>query len=277
MRAPGLLAIACFGCGGSDPSRTDPPGVDGPLTPDDAATTPVVDDDGDGIDDELELELASDYLPFIALSPDDGCTRAGLLVRVRPHPADATKILIVYDHLFETDCGLDGHTGDNEVFGVAVDPALPPPTGILAIKTASHQNTPCERITQCTTCSNDSRTQCDRAVISGVPGGAMYPVVYASKDKHGQYATKGSCGFGTCFDRCEANDVAHRPPIANAGEPGHPLITDLTAQGFITPANGWTEVELMNLDPWGAGDFGGAGNIADDLIDPTFEAAPCAP
>ena len=234
----------------------------------------LVDDDGDGLDDAYELEVATTYLPFIALSPDDDCTRSGLLVRVRPHPADPTKLLVLYDHLFETDCGLNGHTGDNEMFGVAIDPALPAPGGILAIKTASHQNTPCERVTQCvnkTACGTDSRTACDLATIDGV----AYPVLYASKDKHGQYATKSSCGFGTCFDQCEANTTPHRPPIANAGEPGRPLITDLTAQGFITSANGWTKAELMNLDPWGAPDFGGAGNIAEDLIDPTFEAALC--
>ena len=269
----GLLAAACMliACSSPRPDADDAPDVDAAIEPADTMTTPIVDDDLDGLDDALELELANDYLPFIALSPDDGCTRSGLLVRVRPHPADATKILIAYDHLFETDCGLNGHTGDNEMFGVAIDPALPPPAGILAIKTASHQNTICERVTECTTCSNDPRKQCDRAAI----GNAMYPVIYASKDKHGQYATKSSCGLGSCFDQCDANPIAHRPPIANAGEPGHPLVSDLTAQGFITAANGWTKAELMNLDPWGAEDFGGAGNIADDLIDPVFEAAPC--
>jgi hypothetical protein len=31
----------------------------------------------------------------------------------------------------------------------------------------------------------------------------------------------------------------------------------------------------MNLDPWGTGDFGGAGNVADDFVDNTFVPAPC--
>lgn len=270
----GWLAIAwTCACGSSAPPVEDLPDPDSAIPTDTAVMPSIIDDDGDGLDDATELQLAADYLPFIALSPDDGCTRSGLLVRVRPHPADETKILIVYDHLFETDCGLDGHTGDNEVFGVAIDPAVPPPAGILAIKTASHQNTVCERVTECTTCSGDSRAQCDRAAI----GDAMYPVVYASKNKHGQYATKSSCGFGTCLDRCASNPVAHRPPIANAGEPGRPLTSNLTTAGFITAANGWTAAALMNVDPWGPGDFGGAGSIAGDLVDPTFEAALCVP
>lgn len=265
-----VLALSIVvGCGTS--ARPDDVEPTPDALVDDDPPPMIVDDDGDGLDDVYELELASAYLPFIALSPEDGCTRSGLLVRVRPHPADPSKVLIVYDHLFETDCGLNGHTGDNEVFGVSIDPAIPPPAGILAIKTASHQNTLCERITECTTCAGDGRPQCDRAAV----GNAMYPVLYASKDKHGQYAKKSSCGFGTCFDQCDANSTPHRPPLANAGEPGKPLTTNLTTHGFITAEHGWTKAEVMNFDPWGEPDFAGAGNVADDLVDPTFEAALC--
>lgn len=231
----------------------------------DAPNVPLVDKDNDGLDDAYELKLATDYLPFISLDPGDGCTRSGLAVRVRKHPGDATKIHIVYDHLFETDCGLNGHTGDNEAFGVLIDPAKPAPAGILAIRTASHQNTPCEKITECSTCG-DGRTACE--MKSG------FPVLYASKDKHGQYASKCST-FGTCFDTCTLAQTAHRPPITNVGEPDGKLVTNLTTQGFINAMNGWTKAELMNLDPWGTTDFGGAGNVADDFVDATFVPALC--
>ena len=69
--------------------------------------TPFVDQDGDGLDDLRELQLAADYEPFISLDPGDGCPLDGLLVRVRPHPADPSKVLIVYDQLFQHDCGLN--------------------------------------------------------------------------------------------------------------------------------------------------------------------------
>ena len=59
------------------------------------------------------------------------------------------------------------------------------------------------------------------------------------------------------------------------GEPGKPLIENLTTQGFINAANGWTEAQLMNVDPWAAGDFGEAGSIAGDLVDPLFVPAVC--
>jgi hypothetical protein len=188
---------------------------------------------------------------------------------VRKHPADPTKLLVVYDHLFEKDCGLGGHVGDDEMFGVAIDPSKPAPAGILSVKTASHQGTLCQRISECSTCgAGDSRPACD--IAQG------RPVIYPSKDKHGQYATKGQCPvFGTCFDTCTLATTPHRPPLANAGEPGKPLISNLSTEGFITAANGWTEAALMNVDPWAMGDFGGAGNIAGDLVDPTFVPALC--
>ena len=264
MRA--ITCVLLVACGAPSANPADPPDA----AVDDASpdTATVIDDDGDGLADAYEAEVAAAYLPFLSLDPDDDCKRSGLVVRVRPHPADATKLSIVYDHLFETDCGLDGHTGDNEAFGIAVDPMQPAPAGILAIKTASHQNTACERVTECTTCSGDSRRACER-------GANGFPVLYASKDKHGQYATKGQCGFGTCFDSCTLAPAPHTPPIVNAGEPGAPLVTNLTTQGFITAANGWSKPEVMNVDPWGPGDFGSAGNIADDLVDETFVPAPC--
>lgn len=271
MRILGTCALALVACGGGNPGFGDDddtgPAPDAPPEPD---APMLVDDDGDGLDDTFELDVANAYLPFLSLDPNDGCRLSGLLVRVRPHPADPTKLSIIYDHLFETDCGLNGHIGDNEAFGIAIDPTLPAPDGILAIKTASHQNTPCQRITECTTCSGDARRACERAASDN------FPILYASKDKHGQYATKGQCGFGTCFDTCTLATTAHRPPIVNAGEPGKPLTSNLTTNGFINPANGWSKPEVMNVDPWGPGDFGSAGNIAGDLQDATFEPAPCS-
>ncbi|HTJ42780.1 MAG TPA: hypothetical protein VL463_11840 [Kofleriaceae bacterium] len=261
-----MLLVAC-----SSSARTNAPDAfqqpDAEIAQTIDATT-FVDVDRDGLDDARELELAKDYQPFLSIDPKDGCPLDGMVVRVRKHPADPTKILIVYDELFQNDCGLGGHVGDDEVFGVAIDPSKPAPEGILAIKAASHQGTPCERDSECSTCG-DSRSACDMA--NG------WPVVYAAKDKHGHYATKDSCGtFNTCLDSCSLAPAAHVEPIANAGEPDHPLTNDLTANGFITDANGWTEADLMHFDPWDASvDFGGAGNIAGDLVDDAFTAAPC--
>jgi hypothetical protein len=247
---------------------------DGFVAPDATSPSPdsppaFVDLDGDGLDDARELQLASEYMPYISLAPDDGCALGGMLVRVSPHPADATKIMIVYDHLYEHDCGLNGHIGDDEVFGIAIDPTKPAPAGILAVRAVSHQGTLCERDSQCATCAGDSRGACDLS--------AGWPVVYSSKAKHGTYATMSSCSaLTTCFDSCTLAPASAVMLIVNAGEKMHPLIHDLTTEGFITEANGWTEPSLMHFDPWNATEnFGGAGNIASDLVDPAFVAAPC--
>jgi hypothetical protein len=272
MRILAVIAIAAACSSSRAPiigDDDDTPDAANPPQPD--APPQIVDEDQDGLDDAFELQVANDYLPYVAVDPGDGCALDGIIARVRPHPADPSKILIVYDHLFQNDCGLGGHIGDDEVFSIAIDPNVPPPAGILAIKAISHQGTPCERDSECATCSGDSRSPCDLGMINGL----TYPVVYASKDKHGQYATKSSCGFGTCFDSCTLAPAPVHPPIVNAGEPDHPITSNLTTQGFITPANGWTETSLMNVDPWAAGDFGGAGSIAGDLVDPAFEVMPC--
>lgn len=265
------VLAACSSGGGSgmlDPDAAEAPDVES------IDAFVIIDHDNDGLHDPFEQQLATDYLPYLSLDPADGCPLAGVVARVRKHPADATKILIVYSHLFERDCGLSGHVGDNEAFGVAIDPALPPPAGILAIRTASHQATPCERITECSTCALDARPKCDLASDNG----AQWPVLYASKDKHGQYATKSKCSLlGTCFDQCTLAPARELPPVINVGEPGFALTHDLTSDGFITPANGWTEASLMNFDPWDpATDFGSAGNVSGDLQDATFEPAPCS-
>jgi hypothetical protein len=232
-----------------------------------------VDADGDGLDDMYETQLARNYVPYLSLDPGDRCPRDGLVARVRPHPDDPAKILIVYSHVFEHDCGFESHVGDNEAFGIVIDPSLPAPDGILAIRTVSHQNTPCQRITECSTCPGDGRPQCDLADDDG----EKWPVLYASKSKHGQYATLAQCPLlGTCLDKCTFSNTRTRPAVVNAGEPGAPLVEDLTAQGFVTPANGWTEASLMHFDLWNADHFGTAGSVAGDLTDATFTPKVCS-
>jgi hypothetical protein len=271
MRVAILAVLAA--CSSTAPDKLDADAAAAPdaITASDARA--IVDLDEDGLDDAFEQQLAMTYVPYLSLDPDDGCPLSGLVARVRAHPADPSKVLIVYSHLFERDCGLSGHVGDNEAFGVAIDPAVPPPAGILAIRTASHQGTPCERASECSTCAADARPRCDVANDAGLD----WPVLYASKDKHGQYATKSKCFLlGTCFDQCTLNPQRATPPVIDVGEPTHAFTHDLTTNGFITAANGWTEAELMNFDPWDPErDFGGAGNIAGDLQDPAFAPAPC--
>jgi hypothetical protein len=104
-----------------------------------AAGNAGVDADGDGLIDAQELAIAQSYYPYYSVSPSDKCPLHGVLFRASPHPADASKIALWYVVLYENDCGAGGHVGDDEVFGALVDPSVPPPAGLLALRAISHQ------------------------------------------------------------------------------------------------------------------------------------------
>jgi hypothetical protein len=218
----------------------------------------------------MEQTIAQTYLPFLSLDPDDGCSLGGIIFRVSPHPMNPAFIHIIYDHLFQNDCGLNGHVGDNEVFGATINPAIPPPAGILALKAVTHQGQICEKTTECGTCPG--LTACATAKKNG----ADFPVVFSSKDKHATYVVQSECNLLACLDSCTLASSDTPVPLVNAGEPSAHLTEDLTKNGFISSENGWTEQELLNFNPWDpAKDFGGAGNIADDLQDTAFLTPVC--
>ena len=238
--------------------------VDAPASAD--TSPPVTDVDQDGLDDTKEAEWASAYFPYLSISPADGCKTHGILVRVSPHPQEKTRIMLWYDVLYNADCGANGHTGDDEMFGVVVDPARPAPDGILAVRGISHQGTPCQQITTCGQCTG--MTACATATRNG----KAYPTVFPSVNKHGNYADQATCmaSFICDFGGCSLSPSADAPPFVNAGEPLHPMVHDLTTEGFVTTANGWTNTVLLHFDPWKAGNFGGAGDVSKDLVDPSF-------
>jgi hypothetical protein len=272
-----LLAVVLSGCGSAvvsehpDASSQAPDAAigmpDSSSQPPDAApdaATPV-DVDGDGLDDGKESAWAAEYFPFYGIHPNDKCKTHGIVYRLSPHPKTNARIMIWYDVLYDADCGASGHDGDDEMFGVVADPSRSGSAGILAIRAISHQGTPCEHVTTCGTCTG--LTACG----TGLRNGAMYPAVYSSVDKHGSYADKATCdsSFLCDFGGCGAG-AADAPSFVNAGEPGKPLMNDLTTQGFITAQNGWTHMELFHFDPWKPGNFGGAGDVSKDLVDPAF-------
>jgi len=101
-------------------------------------------------------------------------------------------------------------------------------------------------------------------------------VGYASKNKHGGYVDETSCDLNVIcdFGGCTLDSMATTTGFVSAGEPAMPLVNDLTAQGFITAANGWTEQALMGFDPWSGDKLGGAGDVAHDLTDSAFVIDP---
>ena len=245
----------------------DPDTSSGDLSLPDASAADL---DGDGIADALEATLAKDYFPYLSLSPKDKCPLHGVLYRLTKHPGDATKVMVWYVVLYDRDCGALGHAGDDEVFGAVIDPKKPPPSGLLALRAISHQGTLCQRKTTC-----GSLPKCD-ACTTATRGGLSMPVVFASVNKHGGYVSEKTCDANLLcdFGGCTLSSKPSLPPMVNAGEPGKPLCTDLTTQGFITTANGWKETKLQHFNPWSKAKFGGAGVVSDDLTDKAFVVSP---
>jgi len=227
------------------------------------------DRDGDGLADDFEEALVRAHLPFLAHHPDDRCALGGIVFRARPHDDDEALVAVTASQLFAVDCGLNGHDGDNEAFGFTVDPRLPPPAGLTALVAVSHQGTACERATTCGACPG--LPACDRAADGRA-------ILYSSQDKHaGVVDVGGGCSFGSCLDSCALPLDGADVPLVNAGEPDAPLVTDLDAStgqgGFIDDA--WPEA-LRGYDPWGPAKLGGAGIVAEDLVDPALAAPACS-
>jgi len=276
------LAPALVACG--DDAVQGSPSHDAPLPPDAGdAGGPIrtfdggdgdagpLDSDDDGLDDATETRIAHDYLPFISIHPSDGCPLAGALYRLRRHPlSPATRLHMTVVLMYQRDCGALGHSGDDEVFGLTIDPSRPAPAGILAVRAIAHQGTACQHVSDCGSCPGLS------ACTTAMKNGAPYPVVFASKDKHGNYMSLRECN-GACFftNTCELAPQSSNLPMQNAGEPTAPMTRDLTIEGFITSALGWTDLSLFHFDPWGNTNFGGAGNVTDDLGDPSFLTPAC--
>lgn len=232
------------------------------------------DSDRDGISDELEEQVARHYFPFYSLAAHDKCPNHGMLYRVSPHP-HADLLIVRYVALYEYDCGMRGHPGDSEVFSTLVDPARPPPEGILAVRTIAHQGTLCESVMTC-----GSVPGC-RPCETGMRDGKPFPIVYASVNKHGGYLSEQVCNFSFVCDYggCTRQARGDDPPMQNAGEPDAPMLSNLTGQAFVRPDLGWSEASLMDFDPWSKSKFGGAGNVAKDLRDPLYVIDPlqCEP
>jgi hypothetical protein len=247
------------------------PAADGSVGPSDRdasgdAPASGVDRDEDGIPDALEAKYASEYMPFLSIHPSDGCKTHAIVYRVAPHPSEPKRVMMWASVLYDRDCGANGHVGDNEVFGVVLDPTKPAPAGILAVRAISHQGTPCERITTCGVCPG--MAACTLAAKNGV----QVPIVFASKDKHGGYVSKPTCDSSILcdFGGCALAPQAAASPMINVGEPTRALSRDLTNDGLITQANGFQSKELMHFDPWKPGEFGSAGDVSQDLVDPAF-------
>lgn len=221
------------------------------------------DADGDGVDDAFEREVAEANFPKVLLASDESCGAPhGVVYRVRRHPLNPKRLAITYIVLYANDCGAlgTGHVGDAESFAITVDlDAQPGAAATVGVAAWAHAGTTC-----------GSTSSCETAAASGACGEAKSVnappevVIWSSRDKHANYLARSTCS-DNCLDRCSAGERVWGP-LLDVGQPDHPLVRDLTTQGFVQRADGWAD-ELLHFDPWGTAEFSGGGRLDQPLLD----------
>jgi hypothetical protein len=209
------------------------------------------DSDKDGLSDDIEQSLLTQFLPHFYVGQRD-C--AGLpavfqpgLLEPMPQAEDGTvygqvfpvKIAGVTDplievhfyDLWERDCGAHGHQFDAEHVAVLVRAS---DHDLTAAKwkavywyAAAHQNTVCD-------VSQLARASALKAEEDGAK-------VWISPDKHAAYLAKSLCNHGCGADDCEAMKPMRASRIINLGEPGHPM----NGSEFVA-SNAWPLQQKMS-------------------------------
>lgn len=202
-------------------------------------TTPAMadDGDGDGLDDAIEDAVAAYFFPYVWFDSGEDCTdpatgsNAGTAVaRVRPHPADASRIAVSYAILYRRDCGDwwgGGHNGDVEPFTLtlAPNPACQHGFGAYALRTVAHEGTAFEHVDQ-----SMLGNACDWGKLAG--GSPQVARIYSAENKHGNYASLGTCEDGALGnDHCSESFTADFT-VVNAGEDNARRVDELSAYQF---------------------------------------------
>ena len=188
-----------------------------------AITVGVPDSDGDGLADSLELYLAQQFRPFLAIQTDDACPARHPAWAVAPSIYEADNIGIFYALSYEDDCGVFtwessvdlAHLGDTEVVVVEVSPD--PSGGYLPdwVFLSSHWGMP-------VTDQSDWYPASDFTVDSTLTSG-WHPVVFPARDKHGNYPSPSSSPI---YDHTGSPGTPEEVPVLpelNLGSPSQPL------------------------------------------------------
>ena len=246
----------------------------GVFAPPASASTDI---DGDGLDDSVEDALATWFFPWVWYDSGEnaGCTHpastAGnpgtALARVRPHPADPGKIAIQYVILYQRDCGdfggFSSHAGDVEPFSVtlAPNPACPYGFGAFSLKTVAHEGVPGQHV--------DQRLLGNSCTWGRAAGGSPYVArIYASENKHGNYASDASCdaALGGLENCSESFTLPFN--VFNVGEDHARRIDELS--GYQFPGEfAWSDVAFRG----GLGDgLGDAGTVRAKMLNDSLLA-----
>jgi hypothetical protein len=209
------------------------------------------DSDKDGLSDEVEQSLLTQFSPHFYVGQHDcaglpAVFRPGLLQPI-PQAEDGTvygqvfpvRIAGITDPMAEVhfydlwnrDCGAHGHQLDSEHVAVLVRASN---RDLSAAKwkavywyAAAHENTVCD-------VSQLARASALKAEENGAQ-------VWISPDKHAAYLAKSLCNHGCGADDCEAMKPMPTSRIINLGEPGHPM----NGSEFVA-SNAWPLQQKMS-------------------------------
>jgi len=202
------------------------------LAPQEGSST-TVDVDRDGLPDVFEQALLERFAPqfFLSAGECDGRPaefRAGIenpgvqakngtiYGQVFPHAATregAAAVEIHYYHLWERDCGRQGHALDAEHVSALVQAMSPdlPAEQWQAVYwyAAAHEDTVCDA-------SHGAKAFALGAELSG-------PKVWISRGKHASYLSHERCSHGCGSDHCDAPVLLQRTQLINVGELHSPM------------------------------------------------------
>jgi len=216
-----------------------------------AQSAQPADSDKDGLSDDIEQSLLTQFLPHFyvgqrdcaglpavfqrgALVPipqaEDG-TVYGQVFPVKIAGATDSMVEVHFYDLWDRDCGAHGHQLDAEHVAVLVRAS---DRDLTTAKwkavywyAAAHENTVCD-VSQLARAS----------ALKAEEDGAM---VWISPDKHSAYLAKSLCNHGCGADDCEAMKPMHASRIINLGEPGHPM----NGSEFVA-SNAWPLQQKMS-------------------------------
>jgi hypothetical protein len=211
------------------------------------------DQDGDGIDDQVEFQLASQFFPTVHWHTNEACPgpvnsaefQYPALFRLRylafQGVVNTNYIGINYVRLFDQDCGPESHNGDNESFVVVIR-FENGSWRFDSISATAHWG-----------------TACDLKTVS--PNNELW----IGGNKHGNYVYLPFCQndypVQFCNNECDATGPARSVTLFNVGEPWAPLIDNL---GTIY-SNWFYSPPTQSATVWNSGRFFDAGVITDQL------------
>ncbi len=192
----------------------------------------AADNDRDGIDDELEAELARSFLPWMWFDGvwingyyygGEDCPGPGvILYHVRPFYTGGSPdtLLITYNAMYYDDCGLNSHEFDMEAFGITLYPKGTSPSGygVHAMTAWAHYGTICQ-----TTTEQVFNPPQSNLVYQSDTQYASWDTIWVAENKHANYVgDEYDCDVGGCDypfdDECEALGVMNDGRLVPASE-----------------------------------------------------------